>query len=247
MHAAQNSGILRMRDRKMKLAIMQPYFFPYIGYWQLLNAVDEYIVYDDVAYIKGGWINRNFILLNGEKHLLTLPLIDLSSFKKINEIFVTNNISIKTKLLKKITAAYKKAPYYEDVYPIIESVLLDNGYISEVLYRAILKIREYLGINTQIKLSSQINKNNELKGKDKVINICKLENADIYINAIGGQELYNKDEFENNGIKLEFLKCGDVKYKQFGNEFVSNLSIIDVMMFNSKDEILKLLGDCEFV
>lgn len=216
----------------MTVGIMQPYFFPYLGYWQLIAAVDKYVVYDDVTYIKGGWINRNNILINGRASLITLPLNNSSSFKKINEICITESTKPIEKLIRSISMAYAKAPYKSEVMPIIESLLLHNTNIAQLNYESILKIREYLGFNTEIILSSDMVKDNELKGQDKVIYINKLLNSDRYINAIGGMELYDRDAFAAEGIDLKFLKMDIVSYKQLKNEFVPYLSIIDVLMFN---------------
>ena len=216
----------------MTVGIMQPYFFPYLGYWQLIAAVDKYVVYDYVTYIKGGWINRNNILINGRASLITLPLNNSSSFKKINEICITESTKPIEKLIRSISMAYAKAPYKSEVMPIIESLLLHNTNIAQLNYESILKIREYLGFNTEIILSSDMVKDNELKGQDKVIYINKLLNSDRYINAIGGMELYDRDAFAAEGIDLKFLKMDIVSYKQLKNEFVPYLSIIDVLMFN---------------
>lgn len=231
----------------MKLGIMQPYFFPYIGYWQLINAVDEYVVYDDVNYIKGGWINRNNILLNHAKHLITLPLEEASSFKLINEISITKNEVLKKKLIKTIQSAYLKAPYFKTIMSIIESLILDNSNIAKLNYNIILAVKEYLNIETEILLSSNIEKNNDLKAQDKVIHIAHILGASEYINAIGGQELYSKEEFAQNNIQLNFIKTNEIKYKQFNNEFVPNLSIIDVMMFDSPERIKEMLDDYELL
>lgn len=227
----------------MKLGIMQPYFFPYIGYWQLINAVDKYVVYDDVTYIKGGWISRNNILLNNSKHMLTLPLVSPSSFKKINEIDITKEIKMKEKVIKTIKTAYLKAPYYKDIIPFIERLFDSNTNIAMLNYNAILEINNYLEITTEVLLSSAIEKDNSLKGQDKVLHINKVLGADIYINAIGGKKLYSKDKFEEKNIKLFFLQTGDIKYKQYNDEFIPNLSIIDVLMFNDKKKIQDFLNN----
>ena len=225
----------------MTVGIMQPYFFPYIGYWQLIAAVDRYVVYDDVAYIKGGWINRNNILINGAASLITLPLEKVSSYKNINEINITTDkVQIK-KCLKSLMLAYSKAPYFSDVMPIIESVFASTDNIAKFNYNAIEKIKEYLGLQTEIILSSNLEKNNELKAQDKVIHINKLLKSDMYINAIGGMDLYSRDDFRKHDIGLKFLKTGDIMYKQFKDGFVPNLSIIDVLMFNGKLRVLELL------
>ena len=230
-----------------KVAIMQPYFFPYIGYWQALNAVDEYVLYDDVTYIKGGWINRNNILINKQASLITLPLEGASSFKKINEISVTSNAKVKEKLCKSISMAYAKAPYFNDVYPLVEKSIMKDGIISQIIYETVLDICDYIGIKTKILLSSNINKNNELKAEEKVIDIVKNLGGTTYINAIGGQELYDKDIFAKSNIELKFIKTLPYEYKQFNNEFVPNLSIIDILMFNSKEEVKELLNKYELI
>lgn len=227
----------------MKLGIMQPYFFPYLGYWQLINAVDTYVVYDDVAYIKGGWINRNNILVNEKANLITLSLENSSSFKNINEINIIKNGKNAEKIVKTIQMAYKKAPFFNQVMPILENLLLKNDKIANLNYNSILEINKYLKINTNIILSSSLSKDNSLKAQDKVIHINKLLGSDTYINAIGGQELYDREEFKREGIELKFLKMNDIKYTQFKNEFVSNLSIIDALMFNSPEQIRVMLTE----
>jgi hypothetical protein len=226
----------------MKLGIMQPYFFPYIGYWQLINSVDKYIVYDDVSFINSGWINRNRILINGEDKLINLPLNKASQNKFINEINILDNSIYNTKILKTIECCYKKAPYYLKAFPVIEKIITqDVRGLAQYLEYSIRKICEYLSISTEFIASSTINKNNDLKGRDKIIEICRILDANEYINAIGGETLYSYEDFAVQGIRLRFLKTERIEYKQFKNKFVPNLSIIDVMMFNSIEEIKKML------
>ena len=228
----------------MKLGIMQPYFLPYIGYWQLMNAVNKYVVYDDVNFIKGGWINRNRILVNGKPQYFNVQMKGSSSFKLINEIEINNSEISINKNLKTIYMAYHKAPYFPKVNLLIEKILKNQTpNLAEYVINSIKCIAEYLNIKSEIIISSKISKNNELKNQDKVIEICKKLNATEYYNAIGGMELYSFDDFRKNGINLSFLKTNDIFYKQFNNEFVPNLSIIDVMMFNSQEEIKAMLND----
>jgi hypothetical protein len=232
----------------MKVGIMQPYFFPYIGYWQLINAVDKYVIYDDVNFIKGGWINRNNILVNKKANLINLQMFKASPNKLINEIELLGNEAINNKLLKTIEASYKKAPYFDYVFPIIEKVIKQNEMnLAKYLSFSLREICNYLDINTQLILSSDINKNNNLRGQDKVIEICRILNADNYINAIGGKALYSEEEFAFNGIQLRFLKTGVINYQQLNYEFVPNLSIIDVMMFNDPIKISLMLDNYELV
>ena len=226
----------------MKLGIMQPYFFPYIGYWQLLNVVDKYVIYDDVNYIKGGWINRNRILVNGVPKYFNLPMLGASPFKKINEIQVNNENVLIAKNMRMIEGAYKKAPFYGELYPLLEKILYcQQENIASYIKESFMILCDYLEINTELLVSSELNKNCELKGQEKVIHICKLLQADEYYNAIGGQQLYSFEEFQKEGIKLKFIQTDEIQYKQFDNEFQSNLSIIDVMMFNGKEGTKKLL------
>lgn len=229
----------------MKLGIMQPYFFPYLGYWQLLANVDKYVVYDDVTYIKGGWINRNNFLINGQKNLLTMRLEKASSYTLIKDIAIKDDF---VKFLKTIEMGYKKAPFFEDIFRLLKDICqCPDKKLGQFLFNSHIKICEYLGINTELILSSSFEKHTELKGKDKVISICKQLGADEYINAIGGQELYDKKEFAENGIRLNFLQANLREYMQLKNEFVTGLSIIDIMMFNSKEEIKEMLNDFKLV
>lgn len=229
----------------MRLGIMQPYFFPYLGYWQLLANVDKYVVYDDVTYIKGGWINRNNFLINGQKNLLTMQLEKASSYTLIKDIAIKDDF---VKFLKTIEMGYKKAPFFEDIFRLLKDICqCPDKKLGQFLFNSHIKICEYLGIDTELILSSSFEKHTELKGKDKVISICKQLGADEYINAIGGQELYDKKEFAENGIRLNFLQANLREYSQLKNEFVAGLSIIDIMMFNSKEEIKEMLNDFKLV
>ncbi len=229
----------------MKLAVMQPYFFPYIGYFQLLNAVDKYVIYDDVNFIKGGWINRNKILFNGNTLMMTVALQGASPFKKINEVKVGKH---KEKILPTITQAYKKAPYYDEVFPLFFDIIkYDDDNLAYFIANSIFKIAEYLQIKTQFILSSEIKKDNELKAQEKILSICKILEASEYYNAIGGQELYDRNHFKENCIILRFLRSNEIKYEQFKNEFIPWLSIIDVMMFNSTEIIKQFLNKYELV
>jgi len=229
----------------MKLAVMQPYFFPYIGYWQLISAVDTFVIYDDVNYIKKGYINRNSIFVNNAGHLLVLELVGASQNKKINEIEIGGNTS---KILKTIELSYKKAPYFEKVFQLIQEVLQNKEEnLAQLLILSIKRICAYLDIQTNILLSSELKKNNDLKGQSKILNICELLNAKQYINAIGGQELYQKEAFSQQNIELRFIKNKSIAYQQFQSPFRPNLSIIDVLMFNDKEQVKHYLTEFELI
>ncbi|MBS4768414.1 WbqC family protein [Turicimonas muris] len=232
----------------MKLGVMQPYFFPYLPYWQLIKAVDLFVVYDDVTYIKNGYINRNSILVNGSPSIFTVPLSKASSFKKINEIERINDCKTSSKLLKTVQMAYKKAPFFKDVFPLVEDFFLSTEpNIVYPLVRQIRNVSSYLNIQTPIILSSSLTKDDTLAGQEKIIDICKRLNASTYINAIGGRTLYEKEKFKDQGLELFFLKGNQHSYKQFKNSFVPNLSILDILMFNSKEEVIRRLEDYELV
>lgn len=226
----------------MKLGIMQPYFMPYIGYWQLMNAVDEYVIYDDVNFIKGGWINRNRILVNGEPKYFNVPMLGSSPNLLINEVCVNHDKRIIDKNMRILEGAYKKAPFYDDAMKILSEIMHHEcSNIAEYIKFSFDKMADYLGITTKMILSSTLDKDNSLRGQDKVISICKLLGASDYYNAIGGQELYSAKVFEKEGIHLHFIKTEKIEYKQFGNPFQSNLSMIDVMMFNNVEQIKAML------
>jgi hypothetical protein len=229
----------------MKLAIMQPYFMPYIGYFQLINSVDQFIIYDNIQYTKKGWINRNRILANGKDQLITLPIKKDSDYLDVIERELSESWSKdKNKILNIIKSSYNKAPYFEETFELISKCLNNpESNLFKFIYDSIVFINDYLNIKTPIIISSSINANHILKSQDKVLSLCKAQNTNVYINSIGGVELYDKTIFKQNGIKLNFIKSNPIKYKQFNNEFVSWLSIIDVMMFNSKEQIQEYLNE----
>lgn len=232
----------------MKLAIMQPYFIPYIGYFQLINAVDTFILLDDVNFIKKGWINRNNILLGGSQHLITLPLKEASQNKKINEIEWTGDKKVSEKLCRTIEQAYKKAPQFEVVYDLFRGIMMSEvlniAHLNELLLQ---RICAYLDITTQFSHSSLLQDMPSSKGQQRILDICLKHNASTYINAIGGMELYAPDVFINEGIKLQFMKTKPVTYLQFGDSFVSSLSMLDVLMFNEVADIKEMLKEFELI
>lgn len=236
----------------MKIAIMQPYIFPYIGYFQLLNIVDTFIFYDDVAFIKQGWINRNRILLNGKDYLFTIPIEKQSSYALIKNTHISNSLyaNWRRKFLLTLEQSYKKAPYFNDVYKLVEDVLNSNSTsISELAQSSILNVIKYLGITKKIQISSEdYFESKGLSKEERLISICKKCNAKEYINPIGGQNLYKAESFLINNIDLLFIKSNPIEYKQFSNDnFISWLSIIDILMFNSSNEIKKILNQCELI
>jgi len=222
---------------------MQPYLFPYLGYWQLINAVDTFVIYDDVNFIKQGYINRNSVLSIDKAQRFTLELTGASSFKMINEVKVGANTK---KLLKTIKHNYLKSPYFEEVFPLVQKIFgQEERNLAKYIGHSLQEIADYLQISTELVYSSAVKKKDSLKAEDKVIDICTVLKADTYVNSIGGRKLYNKHRFKEKGIELKFLSSKPKEYKQFKSNFVPGLSIIDIMMFNSKADIKIMLNEYE--
>ena len=224
----------------MKLGIMQPYFMPYIGYFQLMKAVDKYVVYDDVNYIKGGWANRNHILINGEKEMFTVTLQKASQNKLFNEIAIGDDFK---KLMKTLQMNYSRAINFDQTMVLMERIIsFPNKQLAVFIANSFREILSYLSVETEILMSSEIPKDNSLRGKDKIIQICEILGADTYYNAVGGKNLYDQEEFREHGITLNFVDSLPQVYSQLHTrEFVSGLSMIDVLMNNTKDKVNSLL------
>lgn len=250
----------------MILAGMQPYFMPYLGYWQLINAVDKIIIYGYLNFIKGGWVNRNRIIQkNGEINYITVPLRKQSPSLLISEVQIDNSVNWSERMLKTIMINYKKAPYFDQIYPLIEKVLSKRyDTLMSINAESICGIAEFLEIDTIIDCDNErfveleeklaridtdyslfpyLEKTRPEKMVARMLEQCRMENSQHLINALGGMELYDKKEFEQYGIKLEFIKMNDISYPQFNHDFVPNLSIIDVMMHNGKEGTKKLLNE----
>ncbi len=224
---------------------MQPYLFPYIPYWQLIHSVDVFVVYDDVNYIVRGFINRNYILERGKPKLFTLNTQGASQNRKINQVSVGGNAE---KLTKNFYHQYRKAPYFESTMNIISELLLNNEKkLSRYITATLKKICTYLSINTKFIDSSEVFNNAGLRETERIVDICKQLDAEVYINPIGGRILYSKDEFAEKGLQIFFIESNPVVYKQFQNLFVPNLSIIDAMMFNPPEAIHEFVESYQLV
>lgn len=228
------------------IAIMQPYFFPYIGYWQLINAVDRFVVYDDVNYIKGGWINRNRILINGAPSYITAPLQQASSYKRICDISLQPSSVWRDKLIRMLELSYRKAPYYVDVIPLLEELIRhDDENLADYLVYQLKTLAAFMNIGTEFVVTSRGYANDPLSGQERVLDICSREAAQIYCNLPGGRSLYDASRFTSQGITLKFIQPKQIEYKQFSNVYQPSLSIIDVLMFNQRSTVAKMLGHYE--
>lgn len=227
----------------MRVAIKQPYFMPYIGYFQLMKYADVYVVYDDVNYYKGGFINRNNILINGKSSILTIPVKKASPTKLICEVEIDRNSKKFKNLLKTIYLSYKRAPYFDAVFPMLQRIInSDSVYISELIYSSFIEIAKYLELTTKIILSSnRFSTSRGIGREERLIHICRELGADEYISESTGLKIYSKVNFKKKGIDFIVFQPVLPTYQQFDNEFVSPLSIIDVLMFNSVSEVNNML------
>ncbi len=232
-----------------RLSIMQPYVFPYIGYFHLIEASDMIVFYDDVHFKKPGWINRNRILLNGRDFMFTIPVRKASQNKLINEIVPIIDQKFKKKFYHQIESAYKKAPYYKDVSEIIYRVLeKEYSYIDDLVIHSIEEVYNYLGKSLHYTKSSVCSPGSRgINKSDRLIKINKDLHYSKYVNPIGAIDLYSKDYFQQQSIQLFFVKSNPIKYSQFSNEFIPSLSVIDILMFNDKDEVKKMFKAFELV
>lgn len=217
----------------MTIAVMQPCFMPSIGYYQLLNSVDRFIILDTVSFSTRGWINRNRILINHEEFLFTLPIEKMSQNKQIADTRLSDT-GWRRKLLRTIQFSYGRAPYFDDVFPLMEEIIsYDSNKVSEFITHSLQKTCAFLDITTPLVIDSEACGENTPQGEERIVNICKREGADRYINPAGEKKLFTNERFKEEGIKLFFLKPDDIWYKQFDDFFVPWLSMIDILMFNS--------------
>ena len=227
----------------MKVGIMQPYFLPYIGYFQLIAFVDKFVIYDNIKYTKKGWINRNRMLQNGTDKIFSVALAKASDRLDIVERELSSDFN-RQKLLSQFRGCYLKAPYFEDVWPLIESIVsFQDDNLFRYIQNSIVLICDYLDIDTKIIVSSSVAADHDLLSQDRVLSICEAVYANTYVNPIGGLELYSTDEFASKGCELKFIKTNTIEYMQFGDSFLPGLSILDVLMFNSLDECGHLLKE----
>jgi hypothetical protein len=225
----------------MKIAVMQPYVFPYLGYFQLLHAADRFALFDDVHFIMRGWINRNRILMNGDPHLFTIPLRQASQNRLIHDIQIAA-VPWHNKFLSTLRHAYRSAPHFAEVFDLVRSVVERPAHtIDELAYESLISVVDYLGIHTTLIRSTRQYDNRHLPAQERIIDICVQEGADMYINASGGRALYTIQSFRARGIDLRFLEPIPLQYRQFSNAYVPSLSIIDVLMFNDPAAARRLL------
>jgi hypothetical protein len=228
----------------MTVAVMQPYVFPYLGYFQLVAAVDTFVFFDDVNFIMKGWINRNRILHNQEPLKFTIPLVKASQNRAINEIELSEYPAWRKNFLRSVHAGYHKAPYFETTFKWLQDFLeRDFVKIGELAAESVRAVAARLDLVTQFKFSSAIEYNRHAgSGQEKILDICRILGADRYINPRNGVELYDSARFVDANVDLKFIHMDEIRFPQLNPDiFVPDLSIIDVLMFRSKEQIRDLL------
>lgn len=233
-------------------AIMQPYFFPYLGYFQLINHADIFILLDDVQYIRHGWVNRNRVLKpNGDWQYIIVPIKEISRNTLIRDVQIDNSKDWKSLIFRQLEHYKKKSPFYKETMDLVEECFLINqDSLSLFNYETIKLISAYLGINTNVLVSSQMNldySSISVAG-EWGLEICHQLEVGQYINPIGGKDLFDPLKFQSKSIDLKFHMMDDIQYHVgWKNNFVPNLSIIDVLMFNSLEKTKEMLHEFKLV
>lgn len=232
------------------VAVMQPYVFPYLGYYQLVHAADHFVFYDDVQFMKGGWVNRNRISNQGQPLVFTIPASGVSSTARIMDISCGVNEKFQKKFLRQLEQEYRKAPYLEPVLDLVGKTLSGphEGNMSKLAIASVRNVFAYLDIPLRDYVSSISHPRVEgLKGAERVISVTKALGGTEYINLPGGVDLYSEAQFADAGITLRFIRDVSPAYAQFKHPFLPRLSMIDVMMHNSPDRLRDMLGQAEFL
>lgn len=230
----------------MTLAANQPYFLPYFPYWQLIASADTFLVSDDYAYMKGSWIPRNRILVDGRPQYFRIEVDHRSCHKSIMDTSLAP-MNISDKLLT-LEMAYHKAPFFNDGYALAERILsCPERNLAEFLHASIREVCAYLGITTPLRKTSELPGNSLLRREERVYDFCHRLGADRYINAIGGQALYGKEAFRREGIDLYFICSEAAPYDQECTPFVPDLSVLDAIMFNSREALHERLGQYRLI
>ena len=220
----------------MRLGLQQPYFFPYLGYYQLLFAVDRFVAYDDVAWIKGGWIHRNRLLAQGRPAWFTIPTRGASSNVSLDSVKAADG-PWREKMLQTFAQSYAGAPFRQPVLALVHRVLATpSPLVADIAVASLEAVRDYLGYSTPIHRARNRYGDTAARGQDRVIEICRLEAATEYLNAVGGVTLYDRQAFERAGIALRFLR---------GAPSESALSMLDTLMHNSVEQVRAMVASYE--
>lgn len=235
----------------MKLGIMQPYFFPYLGYFSLIKNTDHFVFFDTPQYERRSWMNRNRILnINGDVNYITVPLVKAPQKTAIKDMIVDNTQDWPESMIAKMGLYKKKAPYYEETVKFFRSVLKEKYHsLADLNVKTTIATCEYLGIEQRFDVFSKMDLSiGPVSQPDEwALEITKAMSYDTYINPPGGTAFFRKELYTKNGIDLKFLKINLQPYIQCIGRFESSLSIIDAMMFNSKETIRNMLDEYELL
>lgn len=240
----QQEGSKGAKGTGITLGVMQPYLFPYLGYFQLIQAVDRFVLYDDVAYIKQGWVNRNQVSVAGKPLLFTLPLKGASSNTLIRELVVdpAQYRPWRTKFLRTVGQAYARAPHAPEVLALLAAALPEEAArLAPLLAGSIRAVLQRAGCTTEVVEGALHYNNAHLHGQERILDICAQEGASTYVNAPGGRALYDHTRFREQGVALRFIQPRLEPYPQGGGPFLPGLSIIDVMMYNAPEQLHDLM------
>ncbi|TWO66648.1 WbqC family protein [Caenimonas sedimenti] len=225
----------------MKLALMQPYFFPYLGYFSLLAAVDRFVFYDEVQWIKNGWVNRNRVLVGGATSYLTVPVRDAGPSRTIAEVEVAKDAGWRRKMFEMVRHAYRKAPYFAPVHDLLQQAVPEaQPHVSAMAKASVRLVAGYLALPVELVDDPGRQGEPGLIGPERVLGVCRDEKATAYWNLPGGKALYDAERFQAAGVALRFVEPVLEPYPQFAAAFVPGLSMLDVLMHNSPQEARRM-------
>lgn len=231
----------------MKVAVMQPYFLPYLGYWQLLGASDRFVLLDDVNYIVRGWMNRNRIWVGGKEHWMTIPLSNASQNRLIPETLIVEGREWKEKLMRTVQGAYAKASHFADGRDLLAEILgTDEKNLAAFLSRSIRIIAERLGLSASIESASAMPADEGLRAESRILDLCEKTGASTYLNLPGGRDLYQATAFEARGMELRFLRSDWEAMELQSSSGQLTLSLLDLRMHNSTEALQAALKHCRF-
>ena len=228
---------------------MQPYLFPYIGYFQLMHAANKFLLLDDVAWINKGWINRNRILVQGQPQYISFPVAGASQNRNIQDLDLVAPCTWKNNIEKTLIMAYKKAPQFEHFFPVLQTILrAEIIHLSSYIFQSLQVLCQYMQLHVELVATTSTYPHNGLKGQERILDLCRKEEATVYINPPGGAALYDAKRFQQQGVQLSFLQPALTPYAQKGsNNFIPALSIIDVLMHCDASEVRHQLQQYQIV
>ena len=214
----------------MKIAIHQPNFFPYSGFFHKLINVDTLVLLDDVQF-EFDLTNRNKIISkNNDWTRISIPTNKSNKFYPINKVEINNKINWKEKNWKLIFDSYCDSPFFHIYEEYLKNLFSkDHKFLFDINYDALKKTLTWLDLKINIILSSSLKITGS--GTERLVNICKILDSNEYVSGIGGKRYLNENLFNSNNIKLSFQNYSPITYTQHNSKyFIENLSILDLLM-----------------